>query len=104
MTDDKPPPEPQRETRPAPDANTLPDRRRPGRVSYVNPHLIRLLRKPAEAREIAIGSQSEHSAKPQPEEDGPDNLGAARGVLAALAIGLVFWGVAAALVWFLMLR
>jgi hypothetical protein len=78
--------------------STLPDRRRPGRVSDVSPELIPLLRQPAslgmEAAQLGehiplladcvLRSAGEHAGT-------ADDLRSARGVLIGFAISLSFW-------------
>ncbi|MDE2581090.1 MAG: hypothetical protein KGL52_05610 [Rhodospirillales bacterium] len=70
-----------------PDSTTLPDRRRPGRVAYRNPYLIALLR----------SSRRAHSPRDQVADDQDDDartvddLGVARGIAIACALGLLLW-------------
>jgi len=78
---------PDTKSTPSPDAkSTKVERRRPGRVDYQNPHLIRLLR-------------GEFSTKPPEEElfndDGTgedrDDLRTFQGIMIAVWISLIMW-------------
>ena len=90
------PPVPQRPD--AEDLPTRPDRRRPGRLSIVNPHLISLLRRPATAL-----SQPD-LAPLRDATEAADDLGAARGILFAVALGILLWVIAAGFILLAFLR
>jgi hypothetical protein len=68
------------------DAETMPSRRRPGRLNDVHPSLIPLLR----------GSVSVDAGEPDPVlledlETTADNLAPARGIMVAIALSLPVW-------------
>jgi hypothetical protein len=71
------------------------ERRRPGRVEYTNPHLLKLLRaKPPAVRSDAVYA-SEREA---------DSLAAARGIGASAISGAMGWGGFLMGLWFLLHR
>lgn len=68
----------------------VPDRRRPGRLTHKNPHLIAILRKPVSSPE---------SCAPESEffSEEADSLVAARGIAVATLMGIGGWAVIALL-------
>src|ERR1700733_8735235 len=64
-----------------PDPQPTQDRRRPGLLENVSPELIGLLRRKPDAR----------APRPGDREAG-DDLGSARGILAAAVVGVALWG------------
>lgn len=68
------------------DGETLPDRRRPGRIRDINPALTAMLRRPAE---FTITSHEGHDDEPFRRDD----LQPARGIIFAVGTGLVCWAV-----------
>jgi hypothetical protein len=72
-------------------AETVPDRRRPGRLKDVSPDLIPLLRDP-----IAIEIPSDDALAP---EHPRDELGAAKGIVVSLLLAAPFWFLIALGIW-----
>lgn len=69
---------------------TLTDRRRPGRSYYRNAHLIPLLR----GHPVTEATTADTVAAPPPSLDDTrddDGLGASRGILNAMLIGVAMW-------------
>ncbi len=78
---------------PGADLDSALERRRPGRNDSASPELIPLLRHPAAVAEHAAFLLPERILKHRllAEHEDADDLRAARGVMAALAISLGFW-------------
>ena len=78
--------------------DTLPDRRRPGRVDYQNPHLIALLRQEGRQNPSDSGESKDTDAEipgvVRSDYD-HDDLGAAYGIGASILIGIAIWAVIA---------
>ena len=72
-------------------AETVPDRRRPGRLTDVSPDLIPLLRDP-----VAIEIPSDDALAP---EHSRDELGAAKGIVVSLLLAAPFWFLIALGIW-----
>ena len=68
------------------------ERRRPGRVEYTNPHLIKLLRAASAARLDAVYLSQREA----------DSLAAARGIGASAILGATAWAVFLMGLWFLL--
>lgn len=68
-------------------APTRPDRRRPGRVQYRNPHLIALLRSGHRAPPSPDGTEPQGHEAP----DESDDLDPARGLAMAVVFGVILW-------------
>ena len=81
------PTRPDREHRPPTDQPTLDDRRRPGRVRNVNPHLIQLLRDPCEPD--TSGPAQETAPSDQPDDD----LAPARGIVLGITLSIALWAI-----------
>lgn len=81
------------------DTVATPDRRRPGRVAYTNPHLIELLRKPSAPSAPAADDKARYLS---PRE--ADSLAAARGIGLATVLGALCWAVLAFGLWLLLHR
>jgi hypothetical protein len=77
------------------EAAETPDRRRPGRMTFNNPHLIQLLRQPA------APSVSTADAMFYPPREA-DSLAAARGIGLGALVGAVCWAVLAFGLWLLL--
>ena len=75
----------------APANGTLPDRRRPGRVVYHNPHLIALLRRRWQASEELPPSDLDVKSRQSTGHDETDDLAAAQGIVTSVLIGAVLW-------------
>ncbi len=78
---------------------TITDRRRPGRAEYLNPYLIRLLRRRAlpdneETAPAIIDSDPEHDAD-------PFGLRPSRGIAVGLGMSAVIWAVLVGAIWLL---
>jgi hypothetical protein len=72
----------------APSRWTGRERRRPGRVKFINPHLIALLR----------GKKTGDATDAPDETAGRDDLGPAKGIIAAVTISAIIWGAIALIV------
>ena len=72
----------------APSGWTGKERRRPGRVKFTNPQLIALLR----------GKKTGDATDAPDEIAGRDELGPAKGIVAAIAISAMIWGAVALIV------
>ena len=72
------------------------DRRRPGRVEYANPHLVKLLRRAPTAEAPAAADVVYRSPREA------DSLAAARGIATASIFGAMAWAGAAMGVWLLL--
>lgn len=101
MTDERSP-------RRNPDHELKTDRRRPGRVEYANPVLIRMLRgtydaalHEAELLREAGAARNEETAAPGVAVDEPDDLRAARGIAFTVGVGAVFWLIIGIVTWLL---
>lgn len=71
-----------------------PDRRRPGRIKYVHPHLIALLR--SSSRDSVASLRDSETEDALIESDRADDLRPAVGVAVSAMIGVVLW---VALIW-----
>jgi hypothetical protein len=72
------------------------ERRRPGRVEYANPHLVRLLRHAA-ATPITADADAAHRSR-----RAADNLAAARGIGVSALLGAMAWAGFLTGVWLLL--
>lgn len=79
---------------------TLVERRRPGRVEYVNPHVIALLRAPTALDPGASVEISGAAEDLVTADDDGDNLAPAKGILAGLLLALPLWALIGAGAWF----
>lgn len=70
------------------------DRRRPGRAEEVNPALLPLLRGTAH-----VNDNQAACTTPAVDEDDPDNLAAAKGIIMGVGLSAGFWLCLGALVW-----
>ena len=69
----------------------LPDRRRPGRVQYRNPHLIALLRgRRGKSEPTPVDEPTEDDRQPD-DRDKEGDLRPALGVSASVLIGIALW-------------
>jgi len=81
--------------------STLVERRRPGRVEFINPHVIALLRNPTTGDPDTSAEFSEPLEDLGTSEDN-DNLAPAKGILAGVLLALPFWALIGAGAWFLL--
>ncbi len=81
--------------------DALNDRRRPGRKNYTNGFLIAMLRRPSQAG-AAPDPHAEKASAPEyrDDDDEVDQLGAAKGLILALAFGLASWMLIGIGLWF----
>jgi hypothetical protein len=78
------------------DGSAAPDRRRPGRVAYTNPHLIELLR---ESPGPLVSPTDDNTGDVS---RATDSLAAARGIGLAAVLGTLCWAVLAFGLWLLL--
>lgn len=89
------------------DSDVKHDRRRPGRVAYGNPNLIRLLRRSFDTmpQQEAEDGLEAAPASPAAEEaritDSTDDLGPSRGIAFGVALVAPLWVLIGAVVWLL---
>jgi hypothetical protein len=76
--------------------DTLADRRRLGRVDYQNPHLLNLLRGPAEAPPPA---EPEEAPVDAGAEEDPDSPAPVRGIALGVLIGSGIWIAGGLITW-----
>jgi len=81
--------------------STLVERRRPGRVEFINPHVIALLRNPTTGDPDTSAEFSESVEDLGTSEDN-DNLAPAKGILTGVLLALPFWALIGAGAWFLL--
>jgi hypothetical protein len=72
-------------------ADTIPDRRRPGRLKYKNPHLITLLRRKPDADQRFSNTEPGAGLTDFKEVRERNDLSAAAGIALAVALGTVAW-------------
>jgi hypothetical protein len=80
-------------------AETTPDRRRPGRLDYDNPHLIALLRRQPNADQPPPNTAPETGFSDLREGHDRNNLSAAAGIAVAVALSSVAWASVALALW-----
>lgn len=90
------------------DGDVQQDRRRPGRVRYANPSLIRMLRRPFDRDAAAPLEQTDEVPPAAPAEpsqavtDQRDDLAPAHGVFYGAIWGAFLWVIIGAVVWFVL--
>ncbi len=72
-------------------ADGIPDRRRPGRVEYTNPHLIALLRRQPQQDQPDPATASETHPSDLRENRNCDDLSASAGIGLAVLLSFVAW-------------
>ena len=76
----------------SPPTETLHDRRRPGRKNYANGFLIAMLRWPDKAGTVPdANAEKDTTPEYRNDDDEIDQLGASKGIILALAFGIVCW-------------
>ncbi len=87
--------------RKSPPTETLDDRRRPGRKKYANGFLIAMLRWPDKADAAPdVNAEKDTASEYRNDDDEIDQLAASKGIILALAFGIVFWAVIGIGYWF----
>ncbi|MEE3504441.1 hypothetical protein [Acidiphilium acidophilum] len=64
------------------------NRRRPGRVEYVNSYLIKMMRRPSESVPDAEADVNDGDIKPDYRDS---DLGPAKGIIVSIIIGAILW-------------
>lgn len=77
------------------------ERRRPGRMENPSPELIALMRTPSAMKVDPVAAARVPDVSPDGPDRSIDNRDAARGIMVAVALGLLLWGALIAGVWLL---
>ena len=95
---------------PVADPSSVPDRRRPGRLEWINPALLQLLRGPVPSLDTTsrepdqcvttLPGQSTKSVDIHPDDD-TDDLAAGRGIVAGLLLSIPIWAIVGAGIWYI---
>jgi hypothetical protein len=95
---------------PVADPSSVSDRRRPGRLEWINPALLHLLRGPVSSvdtisreRDQSVGTlpgQPTKSVDIHPDDD-TDDLAAARGIVAGLLLSIPVWAIIGLGIWYI---